>query len=409
MTRFHKRLMAILASVLAMFTITPMAFADMNGIDVSGWQSSNVTCQVAGDFAIVKATGGLSYTNPKWAAQAACTVNSGKELGLYHYAGDYHSGNATAEADHFVNVVSPYLGRAVLVLDWEMGGNANWLNGNWVREFVNRVHARTGVWPMVYTSAAYVWNIPSDVRKNCGLWVAQYANMNATGYQSRPWNYGAAGEAMRQYTSSGYVSGVGPLDLNVFRGDRAAWRKYANPSANGTFAPKPTPAPQPAPSVDYNALATAVIRGDYGNDPYRRQRLGANYDKVMAIVNARLRGQSAPTYTRPSASTRGLSVTVRSGDTISAIAARNNAFPLSAWRVPSGNINRIYPGQTVTYNGGGSVATASNAPNYGRSYVVRAGDTLSGIAARYGISFTRIHGYRSGNPALIYPGEVLRW
>lgn len=93
----------------------------------------------------------------------------------------------------------------------------------------------------------------------------------------------------------------------------------------------------------------AVIRGDYGNDPYRRQRLGGNYDKLMAIVNARLSGQAAPSY------------------------------------------------------------TASNAPNYGRSYVVRANDTLSGIAARYGISYTLIHGYHSGNPAMIYPGEVLTW
>lgn len=31
------------------------------------------------------------------------------------------------------------------------------------------------------------------------------------------------------------------------------------------------------------------------------------------------------------------------------------------------------------------------------------------IANRYGISYTLIHGYRSGNPALIYPGEVLYW
>ena len=42
-------------------------------------------------------------------------------------------------------------------------------------------------------------------------------------------------------------------------------------------------------------------------------------------------------------------------------------------------------------------------------YVVQSGDTLSGIAARLGISYTQLSGYRSGNPNVIYPGEVLRY
>lgn len=42
-----------------------------------------------------------------------------------------------------------------------------------------------------------------------------------------------------------------------------------------------------------------------------------------------------------------------------------------------------------------------------RTYTVQSGDTLSGIAAKLGISMSQISGYRSGNPNLIYPGEVL--
>ncbi len=37
--------------------------------------------------------------------------------------------------------------------------------------------------------------------------------------------------------------------------------------------------------VDIEALAWAVINGDYGNGEERRQRLGANYDAVQARVN----------------------------------------------------------------------------------------------------------------------------
>lgn len=41
------------------------------------------------------------------------------------------------------------------------------------------------------------------------------------------------------------------------------------------------------------------------------------------------------------------------------------------------------------------------------TYTVKPGDTLSAIGAKYGIPYSQITGYRSGNPNLIYPGEVL--
>ncbi|ATU19820.1 N-acetylmuramoyl-L-alanine amidase [Bifidobacterium choerinum] len=46
--------------------------------------------------------------------------------------------------------------------------------------------------------------------------------------------------------------------------------------------------PTPAPSVDIDALARAVIRGDYGNGDERRRRLGSNYDAVQRRVNQML-------------------------------------------------------------------------------------------------------------------------
>ena len=41
----------------------------------------------------------------------------------------------------------------------------------------------------------------------------------------------------------------------------------------------------PAPATDIDALARAVIRGDYGNGAERQRRLGANYAAVQARVN----------------------------------------------------------------------------------------------------------------------------
>lgn len=58
----------------------------------------------------------------------------------------------------------------------------------------------------------------------------------------------------------------------------------------------------------------------------------------------------------------------------------------------------------VTPPSQGEVLGASTQNN---TYTVKSGDTLSKIAQQYGVSPQAITGYRSGNPNLIYPGEVL--
>lgn len=65
----------------------------------------------------------------------------------------------------------------------------------------------------------------------------------------------------------------------------------------------PTPAPAPAPSGNVDALAKAVIRGDYGNGEERKRRLGSNYAAVQKRVNELLAasGASKPPATKPPA------------------------------------------------------------------------------------------------------------
>ncbi|MEX3505479.1 N-acetylmuramoyl-L-alanine amidase [Corynebacterium sp. LK2510] len=60
-------------------------------------------------------------------------------------------------------------------------------------------------------------------------------------------------------------------------------------------APKPPVAskPAPAPAVNIDALADAVIRGEYGNGEERKRRLGSTYAAVQARVNQKL-GASKP-------------------------------------------------------------------------------------------------------------------
>ena len=42
-----------------------------------------------------------------------------------------------------------------------------------------------------------------------------------------------------------------------------------------------------------------------------------------------------------------------------------------------------------------------------QTYTVKSGDTLSGIGKQFGVPYKQITGFKSGNPNLIYPGEVL--
>lgn len=410
--RWRKLLTAL--TVAISMAVAPAAMADMDGYDISNWQCGIDTATVPADFVIVGTTwgsGGVyggcmsNGVNTDANRQLAGAINSGKETGVYHYA---RGGNPETEARFFVDNVRGYVHRSVLILDWEAQDNAAWGDKQWPRRWAREVKRLTGVNPIIYTMDSGYWQVAGmETELNCGIWIAQYATNLVTGYQTAPWNIGARGEVMRQYTSNGSLSGwYGRLDLNKFRGNRAAWRKYANPDDKGVEGlpdVKPTPQPTTAPTVDLDALATRTIRGDFGNDPARRQALGSNYAAVMAIVNQRLGGSGGASA---AVNCGSVCVTVRSGDTLSTIAARNGGSWDQYTGYRSGNPALIYPGETVCRRTG---PTATTAYAGGGRYVVRAGDTLGGIAAYYGVNMYSIHGYRSGNPALIYPGETLYW
>lgn len=72
------------------------------------------------------------------------------------------------------------------------------------------------------------------------------------------------------------------------------WYDAMMKGASAPAPSKPSASTTAKPSTNLNALADAVIRGDYGNGDERKKRLGANYDAVMKIVNQKLGASSAP-------------------------------------------------------------------------------------------------------------------
>lgn len=257
----------------------------LNGIDIASYQAGIDLSIVPCDFVIVKATQGTSYVNPDFNRAINQADQCGKLMGIYHYIGGH---GAKAEMDHFCRHFKPWLGKAIPVLDWESIQNNAWRDESYLETCIREFIAMTGVPPIIYASlSVFPWALCS--KYNCGTWVAQYANMNDTGYQNNPWNEGAYSCAIRQYSSSGKLNGwSGRLDINKAYMDAEAWHKYANP--DGDVAIDPTPAQK---SIEQ--LADEVLADVWGVDPERRQKLlaaGYDADAVQKRVNEKVAVQN---------------------------------------------------------------------------------------------------------------------
>ena len=232
----------------------------MQGIDCASYQAGIDPSKVQADFIIVKSTQGTTYVNPDFRRLAEATLAAGKALGIYHYAS---GGNATDEANHMLDVAGGYIGRAIFCLDWEGVQNKLFESGQdsaWIDEFCSVIEGRVGSSCLVYISKSVMHY--ADGHK---LWVAQYANMNRTGYQDNPWNEGAYGCAIRQYTSTGRLDGWdGDLDLDKAYMSREEWDAWA--AGNGAPASAPQHSVSNGSIAEVQAWLGCNADGIYGPD-----------------------------------------------------------------------------------------------------------------------------------------------
>ena len=350
----------------------------LQGIDISSWQTGIDLTAVPADFVIMKATQGTYYISPDCDRQYQQARNMGRLRGVYHYAG---GGDPISEADYFLAQIDGYIHDALLVLDWEGEDNPQFHSGNdvyWCKTWLDHVYERTGVRPLLYISQSEMYRF-SDIG-NYGFWIAQYADMNPTGYQDSPWNEDAYSCAIRQYSSSGTLPGYsGYLDINKFYGDAGAWNAYANPTGE-ELPPAPAPAPTPsgnAPEGTTLDLAYRVMNGEFGGGDERRNALGNRYDEVQSFIN-----HIYDAYT----------------DTL--------VEEVYAGKYGNGDTRKVVLGER--YN---EVQSAINGAVESKEvyYTVEYGDTLSGIAAAYNTTYQSIAALNGlSNPNLIYAGQVLR-
>lgn len=189
-------------------------------VDVYSGSSDNIIRDSHAQGVIVKATQGTSYVNPRCNHQYELAGQLGKLRGLYHYAG---GGNPEAEAQYFINNIKNYVGKAVLILDWESYQNASWGNSNWSLRFANEVHRLTNVWPLIYVQESALWQVANCASK-CGVWVAKYASMNWNSWTLPDMSVSSGAFACL----TGWQFTGGDMDRSIFYLDANAWNKIAS-------------------------------------------------------------------------------------------------------------------------------------------------------------------------------------
>lgn len=134
--------------------------------------------------------------------------------------------------------------------------------------------------------------------------------------------------------------------------------------------------------------------------------------QVLKLKNSQAANSSSSSS---SAATTAGTYTVKAGDTLSAIASRYSTSSSTLASLNSlSNPNLIYVGQVlkVSSNASTSSSTSSSANSNvttAASYTVKAGDTLSAIAAKYGTTYQTLASANSiSNPNDIYVGQVIK-
>lgn len=361
------------------------AKAGDKGIDVSKYQLFTSYADVAKagiTFGYVKATEGSAkgsaYVSPVMDAEFNGLKGESLDVGFYHFARYISVQDAIDEADWFIAHVKNYDFTLPPALDLEYNG----CGGVTVLQqataaFLQKIEQELGS-AIIYCSASY-YNMVSSVIDKYGVWLADPTNtINISKSQAQLFAW--------QQSWTGSIQGIsGQVDLDLACGSFFTVKNPVlplAPAAPVTVAPIVAPAPAP--------VASAPVQS--------------------APVAPKPTPAPAPAP-KPVAPAVPSTYTVRSGDTLSAIAVR---FGISESELVllNGihNVNQIFIGQVLKLKAVATVPAKIAVPTKPVTYTVKSGDSLSAIAARFGVSLAELealNGISAAHANLIRIGQVL--
>lgn len=325
--------------------------SDLFGVDISHYQMDTGfdANKVKSDFIICKATQGITYKDPTLTNAITKAKAANNLLGLYHFADGKSSGQK--EADFFLSVVKQYIGKALLILDWE--ADALKKGVSYAMEFCDRIYEKTGVIPIIYASTSvlhsYRWN--EFAKKYPYAWGAKYGTDPLrkgyyNGELSKGGDLSPFKEIIRQYSANTYLAGYNnKIDADRCFINKSEWEQLCKSTKNGaskttvvTLGTKKTN----KPSVE--EIATKIIKGEDGWKIYgaaRTNKLKANGydpDEVQKTINKLLASTSKTEYH-----------TVQSGDTMTKIAKKYNTTldKIKKLNPSIKSLNLIKPGMKI--------------------------------------------------------------
>lgn len=222
-------------------------------------------------------------------------------------------------------------------------------------------------------------------------------------WQTYAWSRGRVQEGIHLYQYSNGQDINGAVDFN-----RTSLDNYGQVSKAGSVnVPTPTPA-APAPAAGTYTVqpgdTLSAIAARYGTTYQNLAAINgiANPNLISVGQVLQLNGSAPAAPTPAPAAPAGNTYTVVSGDTLSGIAQRygTNYQTLAALNGIA-NPNVISVGQVLRLPGAAAPAA--------ETYTVKSGDTLGGIASKFGTSWQRLqqlNGIADANR--IYPNQVLR-
>lgn len=337
------------------------------GTDLSKYQGNTAQFVRNDDEFTIAQVGGMyedgsSYTQSTYTNQVKSALMQNKRAHTYIWL---QTGNNSYLAKKAVNTFLPTINSTVpkgsiIALDCE-AGYGNDINGN-----TNAViDAMTTVKNAGYTPVFYSYQGYAHAHFDMNRIIATYPN-----------SFWIAGYP--------YRNGIYPAPMEYFPSDNGVciWQFSDHGSGANSVA------------LDYDIDLLGITKNGYkngnANKPVTTTPVIQQAKEDKKVIN------DTKTYT------------VKSGDTLSSIATRFNTTYQDLARI--NNIASpyvIYPNQVIKIKGDNTVA--NNTSNSATTYTVKSGDTLSGIATKYGMTTSQIASLNGiANWNYIYIGQVLK-
>lgn len=344
----------------------------MYGIDISK-HNGNINLEpYKGQFVIIRVGYGHFHLDEKFERNVNECKRLGIPFGVYHYSYALNEADAEAEARGVLNAIAKYKNDIEVGVWFDME-DADGYKKKHGFKFSNSTIAPicyrfckmiedAGYYAGIYTSSSWLQYV-NGLNDRFDKWVANWGKNDGTQHTNT-----SQDGTLQQYTSK-------PLDKNVMYADLNRYSRGNTPSVK----------PQPKP---IDQIADEVIAGQWGNGEDRKNRLtqaGYNYNAVQNAVNAKL--------------------TKKSNEEIAheVIAGKWGNGDDRKQRLTSAgyNYNAI---QAIV-----SKLMSANKASKAVYYTVKSGDTLSGIASKYGTTYqhlAQINGI--ANPNKIRAGQRIR-